>query len=82
MAPRTSKRLQERAWDTPTKGLMWRLDHEGLENEEAGSRMVVQPPEERFRERRRPPERLDSLTINTFGQQCQHCQHADESSGG
>ena len=25
MAPRTSKRLQERAWDTPTKGLMWVL---------------------------------------------------------
>ena len=23
MAPRTSKRLKERAWDTPTKGLLW-----------------------------------------------------------
>ena len=23
MAPRTSKRLQERAWDAPTKGLLW-----------------------------------------------------------
>ena len=23
MAPRTSKRLQERAWDDPTKGLLW-----------------------------------------------------------
>jgi len=23
LAPRTSKRLQERAWDTPTKGLLW-----------------------------------------------------------
>ena len=29
MAPRTSKRLQERAWDTHTKGLLWRID-EGL----------------------------------------------------
>ena len=26
MAPRTSKRLQERAWDNPTKGLLWKRD--------------------------------------------------------
>ena len=29
MAPRTSKGLQERAWDAPTKGLVWTAGYEG-----------------------------------------------------